>query len=147
MRTRNAALKWLIFTWLLATLITTVNFVVPKSFKSRYGYITTSITGIALPFVFTVVCYILVFVAIRKRNEHFAHIASNSNIINEKRILKMILCVLAVYILCWLPFAIVNGMTMHLLSLLGEAQVAYIGYSVKFLQYMNSTCNQFVYAI
>ena len=144
MKTRNAAIKLSIIPWLLATLITAVNFV---AVKQRERFITTSVTGIAIPFVFTVVCYIFMFFVIRKRNEQFSHIASNSNIINERRILKMILCVLVVYIVCWLPFAIVNGMVLYLLSLLEYTQVVYIIHAVKFLQYMNSTCNPFVYAI
>ena len=144
MRTKNAALKLLIIPWSLATLITVVNFVVVKS---RHRHITTPVTSIVLPFIFTVVCYIIVFITIRKRNEQFSHIAGNSNIVNETTVLKMILCVLAVFIVCWLPFAIFNGIALHLLSLLDFSQVVYILHAVKFLQYINSTCNPFVYAI
>ena len=147
MKTRSAALTLLINPWLLAALITAIKFIVPKSFASRYGDITTSITGIALPFLFTVVCYIFVFIGIRKRNERSSHIASNQNIVNEKRILKMILCVLAAYIFCWLPFAIVNAMQSLIYSFFEPIPPAHIIQAVKILQYMNSTCNPFVYAI
>ena len=145
MRTKNAALKLVIIPWILAALITAVNLSVPKSFASRYGYITTSITGIAVPFLFTVVCYIFVFIAIRKRNERSSRIASNPNIVNEKRILKMILCVLAVYMFCWLPFGIVNGISSQLDSLLEDHKI--IRAAAMLLHYMNSICNPFVYAI
>ena len=138
MRTKNAALKLLIIPWLLAALITAINFIVPKSFKSRYGYITPSITGIAVPFVFTVVCYIFVFIAIRKRNEQFSYISSGSNIINESKILKMMLCVLAAFIVCWLPFAIVDGIGSQPNSFRKYSQLIYT--TVVFLHFMNSTC-------
>ena len=152
MKTRNAVLKLLIFTWLLVTLITAANTVVAVFLDSRYKYINF-FTGIALPFLSTVVCYIFVFIAIRQRNEQFSHIASNSNasnstIINEKRILKMILCVLAVYILCWLPFATTIGIDSNLFSS-GEYQVFYhvLSFTAEVLHFMNSTCNPFLYAI
>ena len=144
MRTRNAALKLLIIPWSLATLITVVNFVVVKS---RHRHITTPAVGIVLPFIFTVVCYIIVFITIRKRNEQFSHIAGNSNIVNETTALKMILCVLAVFIVCWLPITIFNGFALHLVSLLNYSQAVYIIYAADFLRFMNSTCNPFVYAI
>ena len=144
MRTMNAALKLLVSPWLLATLTTVVNFV---AVNSNHRYVTATVTGIVLPFIFTVVCYIIVFITIRKRNEQISHIAGNSNIVNETTVLKMIFCVLAVFIVCWLPFAIVNGMALHLLSILEYSQFVYIAHAVKFLQFMNSTCNPFVYAI
>ena len=87
------------------------------------------------------------YVTIRNRNKQFSIGTSTPNIINEMKIMKMILCVLAVYLICWLPFAVVNGTIEQILSSLEYSKVLYIVYAVKFLQFMNSTCNPFVYAI
>ena len=147
MKTKNAALKLSLIPWVLAVLITTVNLSASESALIRYGYITTAIFGIAIPFISTVVCYIIVFVAIKKRNRKFSHITRSSNIVNEKRILKMMLCVLAAFIFCWLPFAIFHGVSLRLRSLLDYSQILYIFHAANFFRFMNSTCNPFVYAI
>ena len=147
MKTKNAALKLSLIPWILSALVTTVNFGTSESFRIRYEFITTSIFGIALPFISTVVCYIIVFVAIKKRNREISHIARSLNIVNEKRILKMILCVLAVFIFCWSPFAIIDGMASYLRSSIDHSQYLYIINAANFLRFMNSTCNPFVYAI
>ena len=144
MRTMKAALKLLIIPWLLATLTTAINF---AALKGRVRDITSSVTGIGAPFLFTVVCYILALSAIRKRNERFSQNGSSSHIVNDVRLLKMVFCVLAVYLICWLPFAMVNGMILQIMSSLEYSDVLSIVYATKFLQYFNSTCNPFVYAL
>ena len=143
MRTRKTALKLLTFPWLLATLVTVLNLVAPNG---RSRAITSSVTGIGAPFIFTIICYILAIKAIRKRNGRISQNNSSSHIVNEVRLLKMVFCVLAVYLICWLPFAIVNGMILQIMSSLEYSDVLSIVYAVKFLQYFNSTCNPFVYA-
>ena len=144
MRTRKAALTLVILPWLLASVLTAVNFtVVHKDIRN----ITSSVIGVGAPFLFTITCYVVVFITIRKRNKRFPQNNCSSHIINEVRLLKMVFCILAVYLMCWLPFAIVNGMILQLISSLGYSRVLSIGYATKFLQYFNSTCNPFVYAI
>ena len=143
MRTMKAALKLLTFPWLLATLVTAINF---AALNGRVRDITSSVTGIGAPFIFTIICYILAIKAIRKRNGRISQNNSSSHIVNEVRLLKMVFCVLAVYLICWLPFAIVNGMILQIMSSLEYSDVLSIVYAVKFLQYFNSTCNPFVYA-
>jgi len=144
MRTGKTALKLLSIPWILASLITAVNFAVMNTAVKN---IISSATGIGVPFLFTITCYIIVFITIRKRNKHFSQNSSSSHMINEMRLLKMVFCVLAVYLMCWLPFAIVNGMIKQLMSSLEYSELRYLIYAAKFLQYLNSTCNPFVYAI
>ena len=123
MRTKKAALKLLTFPWLLATLITAVTF---AALKGSIQYITASVSGIGVPFLFTITCYILALTAIKKRNKRFSQDGERSHIVNNVRLLKMVFCVLTVYLLCWLPFAIVNGMILQLVSSLKYSQAANI---------------------
>ena len=145
MKTRKAALKLSALPWLSALLIVIVNYTALS--YSAFRCVLSSVTGIAIPFVFTVVCYIAMYVTIRNRNEQFSIGTSTPNVINEMKIMKMILCVLAVYLICWLPFAVVNAANEQIFSSFERSKVPYIICAVKFLQFMNSTCNPFVYAI
>ena len=144
MKTRKSALKLLTLPWLFALVITIVNY---RAINPAIRGLPSSAAGIALPFLFTAVCYIVMYVTIRNRNEKCRHGAVIPNIIHEMKVIKMILCVLAVYLIWWLPFAVVNGTIERILSSLEYPKVLYIVHAVKFLQFMNSTCNPFVYAI
>ena len=135
MRKRKNALKLLITPWLLAPLIAVI-VVIGDNVKSMH--ITAPVFGIGVPFLFSTICYVLAIIAIRKRNRRFSQQCDCSNVVNNVRILKLISCILIVFCVCWLPFAIA--------TILKKPPISFICVS-KFLHYLNSTCNPFIYAL
>ena len=135
MRKKKNVLKLLIAPWLLATVIA-VSLITCD--KGNRLIITAPTVGIGTPFLFTSICYVLAIIAIRKRNKLFSQQYDYANVVNNVIILKSISCILIVFLVCWLPFAIVNFLERPPYSLI---------YISKFLQYLNSACNPFIYAL
>ena len=144
MKKRSTVLKLFAIPWLLSLLLAII---IAEVFQPKHQRIMAPITGIALPFTFVIICYVLIYAAIRQRNEQFSNSTNTSNTVNEKKLRLMIICVLFAFLVCWIPFCITNANIDYILKSLNLSQVLDVVYSVKFLQYFNSTCNPFVYAI
>lgn len=135
MRKKKNVLKLLIAPWLLATSIA-VSLIICDN--GNRLIITSPTVGIGTPFLFTSICYVLAIIAIRKRNKLFSQQYDCANVVNNVIILKSISCILIVFLVCWLPFAVVNFF---------EKPPDSSIYISKFLQYLNSACNPFIYAL
>eukprot|EP00112_Aurelia_sp_Birch-Aquarium-sp1_P011580 Seg2432.3 transcript_id=Seg2432.3/GoldUCD/mRNA.D3Y31 product="Apelin receptor" protein_id=Seg2432.3/GoldUCD/D3Y31 len=66
--------------------------------------------------------------------------------INERKLLRTVVLVVVIFMVCWMPFQTLN--ILYGLESLGltEAQLAIAVRVSKFLQYLNSACNPFIYA-
>lgn len=144
MRQTSVALKLLLFPWILSGVLSLTVFLAPE-FHLKMALVST--ISIALPSTFIAVCYIIIFIAIRKRNSQFSEQDVVSSIQSEKRLLKMLVCILTVFLVCWLPFCVVNAKANSLIKTISYSSLVSIVHTVKFFQYLNSTCNPFVYAI
>lgn len=102
----------------------------------------TCIVSFAVPMVASFVLYALVMYAMRTRR--YAISMSVETEKTERKVNKMVLTVIAVYIFCWLPYWILQIMIRASLSL--KSYFIYIVCAVFSLSYASSMTNPFLYA-
>ena len=142
-RTWRNALNLILIPWLLALLITLATIAADSPIWTKYT--ASLVVGTGVPFLFSTSCYILVFIKIRKRNRQFSRQFPNANVINEMRFLKIVFCVLALFLVCWFPYAICNVMTLSSTKMYPLFGYMY-GVS-RFLHYLDSICSPIAYAL
>lgn len=108
---------------------------------------------IFLPFLFIFICYVIIFVTIRRRNRWFSKEngilagINQVNKINEKRMIKMVSFIILMFLLCWLPVIVTNivfpGYTTA--NGFGTEWKSRLGTISKFFHYSNSACNPLIY--
>ncbi|KAJ8001636.1 hypothetical protein DPEC_G00171530 [Dallia pectoralis] len=101
----------------------------------------TCAVGFFGPLLVICLCYLLIVIKVRSAGKR-ARATSSRRRKSERKITRMVVVVVAVFVLCWLPFYLLN--IVNLLVLLpGEFQGLY--YFVVVLSYANSCANPILY--
>nr|XP_057905507.1 somatostatin receptor type 5-like [Doryrhamphus excisus] len=103
--------------------------------------IYTSSVGFLCPLLIICLCYILIVFKIRS-SARKVHAASTKRRKSERKVTRMVVIVVAVFVFCWLPFYALNVVNL-LVALPSDYQGLY--YFVVVLGYANSCANPFVY--
>ncbi|XP_037333394.2 somatostatin receptor type 5 [Pungitius pungitius] len=103
--------------------------------------IYTSTVGFFGPLLIICLCYLLIVFKIRSSGKK-VHATSTKRRKSERKVTRMVVIVVAVFVFCWLPFYALNIINL-LVSLPSEYQGLY--YFVVVLGYANSCANPIVY--
>ncbi|XP_037544520.1 somatostatin receptor type 5 [Nematolebias whitei] len=103
--------------------------------------IYTSTVGFFCPLLIICLCYLLIVFKIRSSGIK-VHATSTKRRKSERKVTRMVVIVVAVFVFCWLPFYALNIINL-LVSLPSEYQGLY--YFVVVLGYANSCANPIVY--
>ncbi|XP_077386970.1 somatostatin receptor type 5-like isoform X2 [Festucalex cinctus] len=103
--------------------------------------IYTSTVGFLCPLLIICLCYLLIVFKVRSSAKK-VHAASAKRRKSERKVTRMVVIVVAVFVLCWLPFYALNILNL-LVALPHEYQGLY--YFVVVLGYANSCANPVVY--
>ncbi|XP_034395261.1 somatostatin receptor type 5 [Cyclopterus lumpus] len=103
--------------------------------------IYTSTVGFFCPLLIICLCYLLIVFKIRSSGKK-VHATSTKRRKSERKVTRMVVIVVAVFVFCWLPFYALNIINL-LVSLPSEYQGLY--YFVVVLCYANSCANPIVY--
>ncbi|KAM6966111.1 somatostatin receptor type 5 [Tautogolabrus adspersus] len=103
--------------------------------------IYTSTVGFFCPLLIICLCYLLIVFKIRSSGKK-VHATSTKRRKSERKVTRMVVIVVAVFVFCWLPFYALNILNL-LVSLPSEYQGLY--YFVVVLGYANSCANPIVY--
>ncbi|XP_056263993.1 somatostatin receptor type 5 [Pseudoliparis swirei] len=103
--------------------------------------IYTSTVGFFCPLLIICLCYLLIVFKIRSSAKK-VHAASTKRRKSERKVTRMVVIVVAVFVFCWLPFYALNIINL-LVALPSEYQGLY--YFVVVLGYANSCANPIVY--
>ncbi|XP_041958580.1 somatostatin receptor type 5 [Alosa sapidissima] len=101
----------------------------------------TSVVGFFAPLLVICLCYLLIVVKVRSAGRK-ARAASVRRRKSERKITRMVVVVVAVFVLCWLPFYVLN--IVNLLVLL-PPELRGLYYFVVVLSYANSCANPILY--
>ncbi|CAL8310540.1 unnamed protein product [Arctogadus glacialis] len=108
----------------------------------RAGFIVyTSTVGFFCPLLIICLCYLLIVVKIRSSGKK-VHATSSKRKKSERKVTRMVVIVVAVFVFCWLPFYALN-----IINLLVVLPPEYQGlwYFAVVLGYANSCANPIVY--
>ncbi|XP_030637839.1 somatostatin receptor type 5 [Chanos chanos] len=103
--------------------------------------IYTSTVGFFFPLLVICMCYLLIVVKIRSSGKK-VHATSTKRRKSERKVTRMVVIVVAVFVFCWLPFYALNIINL-VVPLPAEPQGLY--YFVVVLSYANSCANPIVY--
>ncbi|XP_061760988.1 somatostatin receptor type 5-like [Nerophis ophidion] len=101
----------------------------------------TSSVGFLCPLLIICFCYLLIVFKVRSSAKK-VHAASAKRRKSERKVTRMVVIVVAVFVFCWLPFYALNVVNL-LVALPSDYQGLY--YFVVVLGYANSCANPFVY--
>ncbi|XP_059927273.1 somatostatin receptor type 5 [Gadus macrocephalus] len=108
----------------------------------RAGFIVyTSAVGFFCPLLIICLCYLLIVFKIRSSGKK-VHATSSKRKKSERKVTRMVVIVVAVFVFCWLPFYALNIINL-LVVLPSEYRGLY--YFVVVLGYANSCANPIVY--
>lgn len=103
--------------------------------------IYTSTVGFFCPLLIICLCYLLIVFKIRSSGKK-VHATSNKRRKSEKKVTRMVVIIVAMFVFCWLPFYALNIINL-LVSLPSDYQGLY--FFVVVLIYANSCANPIVY--
>ncbi|XP_034566445.1 somatostatin receptor type 5 [Notolabrus celidotus] len=103
--------------------------------------IYTATVGFFCPLLIICLCYLLIVFKIRSSGKK-VHATSTKRRKSERKVTRMVVIIVAVFVFCWLPFYALNILNL-LMSLPSEYQGLY--YFVVVLGYANSCANPIVY--
>ncbi|XP_034448682.1 somatostatin receptor type 5 [Hippoglossus hippoglossus] len=113
----------------------------PTNIWSAAFIIYTSTVGFFCPLLIICICYLLIVFKIRSSGKK-VHATSVKRRKSERKVTRMVVIVVAVFVFCWLPFYVLNIINL-LVSLPSDYQGLY--YFVVLLSYANSCANPIVY--
>ncbi|XP_057716680.1 somatostatin receptor type 5-like [Corythoichthys intestinalis] len=102
----------------------------------------TSTVGFLFPLLVICLCYLLIVFKVRSSAKKVHGAASGKRRKSERKVTRMVVIVVAVFVLCWLPFYALNVLNL-LVALPTDYQGLY--YFVVVLGYANSCANPVVY--
>ena len=143
---RKAALKLLLIPWLLALVFAIIPFIRGSKVFEYYAALILTFL-IPIPCIFIIVCYTKLYYTIRQRNTRHRQSIQASRNVNQRRMAKVILCVIVVFVICWIPLVIYYSFFYQNLSWTDSTAFFWFGWSAKFLSYFNSACNPAIYAL
>lgn len=113
----------------------------PANIWSTAFIIYTSTVGFFCPLLIICLCYLLIIFKIRSSGKK-VHATSIKRRRSERKVTRMVVIVVAIFVVCWLPFYAVNIINV-LVSLPSEYHGLY--YFVVVLGYANSCANPIIY--
>ncbi|KAM9843898.1 somatostatin receptor type 5 [Aulostomus maculatus] len=113
----------------------------PENIWSTVFIVYTSTVGFFCPLLIICLCYLLIVFKIRSSGKK-VHATSTKRRKSERKVTRMVVIVVAVFVFCWLPFYALNIINL-LVSLPSEYHGLY--YFVVVLGYANSCANPIVY--
>ncbi|KAG7504532.1 hypothetical protein JOB18_011254 [Solea senegalensis] len=113
----------------------------PANIWSAAFIIYTSTVGFFCPLLIICLCYLLIIFKIRSSGKK-VHATSIKRRKSERKVTRMVVIVVAMFVVCWLPFYAVNIINL-LVSLPAEYHGLY--YFVVVLGYANSCANPIIY--
>lgn len=139
--------------WLLAIILSTISLISNVSPGTISNVVLILATLIFIPFAFIVICYVIIFVNIRRRNQQFSRGTSTIpgthlvKKVDETRMIKMVLCIVLVFLICWLPLVVINYIFPEYKTVngFGTEWKTRLGTIAKLFHYSNSACNPFIY--
>ena len=142
--TKSKVFKLLTTPWLIAVSFAALYIGIPKSCVPKFN-ITFVLLFYAVPILVIAASYTCIFVKIRQRNAS-KHTVGGAGLINEGKLARMIFCVIIVFVICWTPFQTVS--IYMVVKKPTSASLQDIPWSlVLWMEYLNSACNPFIYAI
>ena len=146
LRQRQTALNFLIIPWIFGIIAAVIPFTHgSKDFEYYASFVVVCL--IPIPCIFIIICYTIIYLTIRKRNTRSLRRSMSLSRVNQKQMTKMLLCMIVVFIICWMPYVIYYCLP----ASTGETYVSttsfWIHQTVKFLAYSNSVCNSIIYAL
>lgn len=148
MKDKSFVLKLLILPWAMALACA-----IPKFARLYYPFysVITPIVTFAVPTLVIIICYACIFTTVRRRNItnniRRRNIANSIRLVNEKKLIRTVMCVIIVFIVCWAPFHVFNIIYGLNTLTLNKKKIDIILRVFKWMQYFNSACNPFIYAI
>lgn len=110
----------------------------------RAGFIVyTATLGFFGPLLVICLCYLLIVVKVRSSGRRVRALSSKHKL-SERRVTRMVVAVVAVFILCWLPFYVLNIINV-VCPLPEEPSLFGVYFLVVVLPYANSCANPIIY--
>ncbi|XP_028843465.1 somatostatin receptor type 5 [Denticeps clupeoides] len=113
----------------------------PENIWRAAFIIFTSTVGFFFPLLVICLCYLLIVFKIRSSGKK-VHATSNKRRKSERKVTRMVVIVVAVFVFCWLPFFALNIINL-IVELPDEPKGLY--YFVVVLGYTNSCANPIIY--
>ena len=146
LRQRKTALSLLSIPWLFGVVSTIVPFTQgSKDFEYYSSLVITYL--IPLPCVFILICYVIIYRSIWKRNSHSQRDTMKLYRINQRQMTKTLLCVIIVFVICWIPFVVYYCLPSSYHEAISTTANTWFYYTAKALAYTNSICNSIIYAL
>ena len=145
LRERRVALSLLIIPWLFGVICVTIPFT-QGSKDFEYYSSAMIIYLIPIPCIFMFICCTKIYLTIWRRNARSQRDNITLYRVDQKQMTKTLLCVMLVFVICWIPFVIYNCLPTSALHSVEANSGYWIYYSVKSLAYSNSICNSIIYA-
>lgn len=144
-RLRKTVHIFLILPWWIGAVYCAVPFM-QNSKNFEYESAMYIIYSIPCPCVFIIICYAIIFGSVRRRNANSKRDGLTSYRISQQRMTRTLLCMVIVFITCWVPIGTYHCLPRATFSSSNNVE-HYVYYSAKFLSYFNSMCNPFIYAL
>ena len=146
LRRRQTALKFLIFPWLFGIIAAAIPFTHgSKDFEYYASFVVVCL--IPIPCIFIIICYTIIYLTIWKRNTRSLRGSMSLYRVNQKQMTKTLLCMIVVFIICWMPYVIYYCLPANTGETYVSTTSVWIHQTVKFLAYSNSVCNSIIYAV
>ncbi|XP_072916718.1 somatostatin receptor type 5-like isoform X1 [Hemitrygon akajei] len=118
-----------------------INWPEPKAIWSAAFIIYTAVLGFFGPLLIICLCYLLIIIKVKSSS---VRVGSTKRRKCEKKVTRMVIIIVVVFVICWLPFYILN--IINLISTLPEEPVIVGIYSsLVVLSYANSCANPILY--
>nr|XP_006011391.1 PREDICTED: somatostatin receptor type 5-like [Latimeria chalumnae] len=118
-----------------------INWPEPMAVWSTAFIIYTSVLGFFAPLLVICLCYLLIVIKVKSSG---LRVGSTKRRKSERKVTRMVVIIVVVFVFCWLPFYILN--IVNLIVILPE-EPALVGvyFSVVVLSYANSCANPILY--
>ncbi|KAM3916744.1 somatostatin receptor type 5 [Leptodactylus fuscus] len=118
-----------------------INWPEPVNIWSTAFIIYTSVLGFFGPLLVICLCYLLIVIKVKSSG---LRVGSTRRRRSERKVTRMVVIIVAVFVFCWLPFYILNIVN---LTFIVPEEPAYVGvyFFVVVLSYANSCANPILY--
>lgn len=145
--TKQNVLKSLTIPWLTGIIFGALYFVAPNSREFFLSYfLILAVLFFLIPIAIMSVSYTCIFTHIRRRN--MTSMVARKARINEWRLARTSFIIIVIFVICWSPFVVVtliHVIKAYLNDKKPDAEWRFV--IIKFMQYLSSASNPFIYAI
>ena len=146
LRHKKTALRLLFIPWLIAVALANIPFI-GRSKEFEYYTAIIIVILIPIPCVFMVVCYAKLYYTIKRRNTVLRQSSQTDLSVDQTHMMKMILCMVLVFISCWIPLMIYYTIQYIDYTVVSPQENRAFHNSAKLLSYFNSVCNPIIYSL